>query len=74
MTEPMSEVVPQAGDARRACALLLHYAENNTAGVTAVLQETAQTGRLVELILEVLHISVTLQPELRSEPNANAGG
>lgn len=65
--EPMTEVVPEAADARRACALLMHYAEGNAAGTCAVLLEAAHAERLVELLLQVLHVTLLAQPELRSE-------
>lgn len=68
MTEPQALIVPDAGDCRRAAALLMHYAQGDGPGVLAVLDETAHAGRPTELLLQLIHLVLVLMPALAEEP------
>jgi len=68
----MSPVLADYGDCRRAAAFLRHYAANDAPGVCAVLAETAESQRWVELLLSLAQLCVVLQPGLQSEPGLTA--
>lgn len=72
MTEPISAVLPDYGDARRAAVFLRHYCAGDPAGVCAVLAETAESQRWVELLLCFAQLAVVVQPVLVSEPGLAA--
>lgn len=53
-------------DFRRAAALILHFEQEDSEGVHALLQETAEAGRAAPLILAMLQIYSMLMPELKT--------
>ncbi len=72
MTDPLAQLVPNMGDARRAAVFLRHYCAGDPAGVCAVLAETAESQRWVELLLCLAQLAVVVQPVLVSEPGLAA--
>ncbi len=61
------QVIPDYGDARRAAALLLHFAADDLAGMDAVIEEAAHVDRALELVAMVLDVVFKVAPDLRSE-------
>uniref|UniRef100_A1UHF9 Uncharacterized protein n=1 Tax=Mycobacterium sp. (strain KMS) TaxID=189918 RepID=A1UHF9_MYCSK len=55
-----------AGDFRRAAALITQHTSRDDTGCNAVLQEAAEAGRVTELILGILDVYETLTPLLHS--------
>ncbi len=67
MTEPLAQLVPDSGDARRAAVLVAHYCQPDTDGLVAVLEEAHEAGRIAELIISLVHLVTTMTPGLRSD-------
>lgn len=55
-----------AGDFRRAAALITHHTSRNDDGCNAVLQEAAEAGRITELFLGLLNTYESLVPILHT--------
>lgn len=54
-------------DCRRAVALLLHHIDDHPSGVAAVLQDAAEDGRSVDLVLALLDLITSIAPHIESE-------
>lgn len=67
MTDPLSPLVPDAGDARRAAVLVGHYLEPDPDGMVAVLEEAHDAGRTVEMIVCLAHLAAAVAPGLRTD-------
>lgn len=61
-----------AADCRRATSLLLHHLNDDVEGVGAVLRESGEDGRAIELVLAVLDLIVFLVPRLDSDKGREA--
>lgn len=55
---------PNADDARRAAALTVHYGRGNEDGVKALIAETAEEGRAMQLIFSLLALTDEVMPAI----------
>ena len=67
MTNPKPPVTLEAGDLRRAAALTVHYGRSNEDGVKALFRETAEQGRVMQLILAMLALNDEVVPLLYTD-------
>src|SRR6476620_8504932 len=58
---------PNAADARRAAALIIHGRRGDSDGIEALLAEADSAGRITELVLAVLDLYRHVIGELRSD-------
>lgn len=65
MTDDPTQV--EAGDLRRAAALIVHYGRGNEDGVKALFAETSTVQRPVPLILAILALTDEIVPAIYSE-------
>lgn len=56
----LTEIVPTPADARRAIAYLLAKLRDDELGQIAILEETAEEGRVVTLVSQMAHIFAML--------------
>lgn len=68
MTAPRAVEI-NAGDHRRALALLLHWQSSDHVGITTVLKEANDADRRIQLVLGVLSCVTQLVPQLSSPGN-----
>jgi hypothetical protein len=62
---------PNAADARRAAALIIHRRRSDTGGVAALLEEANGAHRMTELVLAVLDLYRNAIEELRTDNGIN---
>lgn len=73
MTSPDPDLDARlATDTRRASVLMAHHIEDNAQGVAAILQEAAEQGRSIDLVIALADLALFCSPLLRQPDAADA--